>query len=86
VDSLTICSRPHLGCRQQDHGEPSLQGGKQSGAAADEVQPKATALLYTTRTLGGTLGVSIGGSVQLGALASTLKTRFAALPNRDEVR
>lgn len=48
-------------------------------------QPKATALLYTTRSLGATLGVSVGGSVQLGALASQLKVLFESLEARDQV-
>lgn len=48
-------------------------------------QPKATALLYTTRSLGATLGVSVGGSVQLGALASQLKILFEGLEARDQV-
>lgn len=48
-------------------------------------QPKATALLYTTRSLGATLGVSVGGSVQLGALASQLKVLFEGLEARDQV-
>ena len=48
-------------------------------------QPKATALLYPTRSLGATLGVSVGGSVQLGALASQLKVLFEGLEARDQV-
>lgn len=48
-------------------------------------QPKATALLYTTRSLGATLGVSVGGSIQLGALASQLKILFEGLEARDHV-
>ena len=51
----------------------------------DRCQPKATALLYTSRTLGGTLGVSLGSSVQIGVLGSTLRSRFASIPNCDEV-
>ena len=49
------------------------------------VQPKATALLYTVRTLGVALGVSIGGSIQIGALTTHLKLRFADHPDVDQV-
>ncbi|BEJ12342.1 hypothetical protein CspHIS471_0208020 [Cutaneotrichosporon sp. HIS471] len=38
--------------------------------------PKATALLYTVRSLGATLGVSLGGSIQVGALVRALRQRF----------
>ena len=50
-------------------------------------QPKATALLYTVRTLGGTLGVSFGGALQLGALTNGLRARFTrlGLSNTDEL-
>ncbi|CAD6575001.1 MAG: hypothetical protein TREMPRED_001269 [Tremellales sp. Tagirdzhanova-0007] len=47
--------------------------------------PKATALLYTVRTLGGTIGVSVGGSIQLGALNSSLKSSFADINNRQDI-
>jgi len=47
--------------------------------------PKATALLYTVRTLGVTLGVSIGGSIQIGSLISNLKRAFRDHPDRDKV-
>ncbi|WVQ75495.1 hypothetical protein IAR50_005120 [Cryptococcus sp. DSM 104548] len=49
------------------------------------VMPKATALLYTTRSLGATLGVSIGGSLQLGALASQLRFRFEGVDNQEQI-
>ncbi len=49
------------------------------------LQPKATAVLYTLRTLGGTLGVSVGGSIQLGSLTSNLRSRFADVDNSDSV-
>ncbi|ORY30040.1 multidrug resistance protein fnx1 [Naematelia encephala] len=48
-----------------------------------KAMPQATALLYTTRTLGGTIGVSMGGSIQLGALTSHLRSRLADAPNRE---
>ncbi|WWD20929.1 hypothetical protein CI109_105407 [Kwoniella shandongensis] len=54
-------------------------------AVDSKIMPKATALLYTTRSLGGTLGVSVGGSIQLGALVSHLKARFGDLSNGNEV-
>ena len=47
--------------------------------------PQATALLYTIRTLGGTLGVSVGGSIQLGALASGLRQRFVDVDNNEDI-
>jgi len=47
--------------------------------------PKATALLYTVRTLGVALGVSIGGSIQVGALAMNLKRAFSNNPDKDQV-
>ncbi|KIR64125.1 hypothetical protein I312_103936 [Cryptococcus bacillisporus CA1280] len=50
-----------------------------------KLMPKATALLYTTRSLGATLGVSVGGSIQLGALASQLKILFEGLEARDQI-
>ncbi|WWC89697.1 uncharacterized protein L201_004622 [Kwoniella dendrophila CBS 6074] len=50
-----------------------------------KIMPKATALMYTTRSLGATLGVSIGGSVQLGALASDLKKQFKDIDNGNEI-
>lgn len=43
--------------------------------------PKGTALLYTVRSLGSTLGVSLGGSIQVGALVHGLKKRFRGTPN-----
>ncbi|EIW66403.1 hypothetical protein TREMEDRAFT_45829 [Tremella mesenterica DSM 1558] len=45
-----------------------------------KLMPKATALLYMIRSLGVTLGVSTGGSIQLGALTSALKSRLSSLP------
>ncbi|WVF71816.1 hypothetical protein IAT40_006624 [Kwoniella sp. CBS 6097] len=50
-----------------------------------QMMPKATALMYTTRSLGATLGVSIGGSVQLGALASSLKRQLGGAENSNEI-
>ncbi|OCF71477.1 multidrug resistance protein fnx1 [Kwoniella mangroviensis CBS 8886] len=50
-----------------------------------KIMPKATALMYTTRSLGATLGVSIGGSVQLGALAGDLKKQFKGIDNGNEI-
>jgi hypothetical protein len=50
-----------------------------------KTMPKATALLYTIRSLGGTLGVSIGGSIQLASLASGLRSRFADVHGREKV-
>ncbi|ORX33406.1 multidrug resistance protein fnx1 [Kockovaella imperatae] len=47
--------------------------------------PKATALLYTVRTLGVALGISIGGSIQIGAFASQMKKQFGDYPGRDEI-
>lgn len=47
--------------------------------------PKATALLYTVRSLGATLGVSLGGSVQVGVLVSGLAKRFKGLPNSEGI-
>jgi hypothetical protein len=41
-------------------------------------QPRATALLYTVRSLGGTLGISLGASSQLGLLSHLLRI---ALPS-----
>lgn len=38
--------------------------------------PKATALLYTVRSLGATLGISLGGCVQIWALVRELRKRF----------
>ena len=48
-------------------------------AVDSAIMPKATALLYTVRTLGVTLGVSMGGAVQLGSLASHLNKSFVSL-------
>ncbi|WRT67494.1 uncharacterized protein IL334_004466 [Kwoniella shivajii] len=50
-----------------------------------KIMPKATALLYTSRSLGATLGMSLGGSVQLGALAGDLKIRFSGVENSNEI-
>ncbi|WVQ81247.1 hypothetical protein IAT38_003369 [Cryptococcus sp. DSM 104549] len=50
-----------------------------------KIMPKATALLYTTRSLGATLGVSVGGSLQLGALATHLRSQFSDIDNREEI-
>ncbi|WVQ99086.1 hypothetical protein IAU59_006218 [Kwoniella sp. CBS 9459] len=50
-----------------------------------QIMPKATALMYTVRSLGATLGVSVGGSVQLGALASSLKKQLAGAENSNEI-
>ncbi|WWC69120.1 uncharacterized protein I206_103056 [Kwoniella pini CBS 10737] len=50
-----------------------------------KIMPKATALMYTTRSLGGTLGVSLGASVQLGALVSELKKQFQNVENGDKI-
>jgi len=47
--------------------------------------PKATALLYTVRTLGVALGISIGGSIQIGAFTSQMHNRFGDYPNLDQV-
>lgn len=47
--------------------------------------PKATALLYTVRSLGATLGVSLGGSIQVGALVRALRARFSDVPGGDEI-
>lgn len=47
--------------------------------------PKATALLYTVRTLGVTMGVSIGGSIQIGSLAMNLRKVFADRRDREQV-
>lgn len=47
-----------------------------------ETMPKATALLYTVRSLGSTLGVSLGGSIQVGVLVSALETRFTGKHGR----
>lgn len=46
--------------------------------------PKATALLYTVRTVGVTLGVSIGGSIQIGSLAMNLRKAFADRSDREQ--
>jgi hypothetical protein len=46
--------------------------------------PKATALLYTVRTLGVALGVSTGGSIQIGALTMNLKRAFADHPDQPQ--
>jgi hypothetical protein len=42
--------------------------------------PRGTSLLYTVRSLGSTIGVSLGGSVQVGALVGALNSRFAGIP------
>jgi len=47
--------------------------------------PRATALLYTIRSLGVTMGISIGGSIQLGALSTQLRSRFWDVPNREQI-
>ena len=49
------------------------------------LQPKATALLYTVRILGGTLGVSFAGALQLSTLTSALRTSFATVPERESL-
>lgn len=54
-------------------------------AVDSKSMPQATALLYTLRTLGGTLGVSVGGSIQLGALTSNLRSRFADVDNSEDL-
>lgn len=54
-------------------------------AVDSKSMPKATAVLYTLRTLGGTLGVSVGGSIQLGALTMNLRSRFADIDNKENV-
>ncbi|WWC60765.1 uncharacterized protein I303_103341 [Kwoniella dejecticola CBS 10117] len=54
-------------------------------AVDSKIMPKATALMYTTRSLGATLGVSLGASVQLGALASDLKKQFRDVENGDKI-
>ncbi|EJT53053.1 hypothetical protein A1Q1_00060 [Trichosporon asahii var. asahii CBS 2479] len=41
-----------------------------------QTMPKATALLYTVRSLGATLGISLGGCVQIWALVRQLRKRF----------
>lgn len=41
-----------------------------------QTMPKATALLYTVRSLGATLGISLGGCVQIWALVRELRKRF----------
>lgn len=50
-----------------------------------ETMPKATALLYTVRSLGSTLGVSLGGSIQVGALVGALRKRFHGAHGRDVI-
>ncbi|ODN74574.1 hypothetical protein L202_06936 [Cryptococcus amylolentus CBS 6039] len=47
--------------------------------------PKATALLYATRSLGATLGVSIGGSIQLGALGTQLRAQFKGVDHQEQI-
>lgn len=47
--------------------------------------PKATALLYTVRSLGATLGVSLGGSIQVGALVRALRLRFSDVPGGEGI-
>jgi hypothetical protein len=47
--------------------------------------PKATALLYTVRSLGATLGVSLGGSIQVGALVRALRQRFSDVPGGEGI-
>ncbi|CAK9783937.1 MFS general substrate transporter [Cutaneotrichosporon oleaginosum] len=47
--------------------------------------PKATALLYTVRSLGATLGVSLGGSIQVGALVRALRHRFSDVPGGEGI-
>jgi len=47
--------------------------------------PKGTAVLYTVRSLGSTLGVSLGGSVQVGALVSALRANFRGVPNSEAI-
>ena len=54
-------------------------------AVDSKSMPKATALLYTIRTLGVTLGLSIGGSIQIGALTTKLRQAFAEEGNRELV-
>ncbi|KAL7423993.1 hypothetical protein Q5752_001578 [Cryptotrichosporon argae] len=49
------------------------------------MMPKAMALLYTVRALGATLGVSLGASIQIGALVAHLKTQFADIPDADAI-
>lgn len=45
-------------------------------------QPRATALLYTVRSLGGTLGISLGASSQLGLLSHLLRLALPDGPER----
>ncbi|GMK54125.1 hypothetical protein CspeluHIS016_0107110 [Cutaneotrichosporon spelunceum] len=47
--------------------------------------PKATALLYTVRSLGSTLGVSLGGSIQVGALVRALRQRFGGIAGGEAI-
>ncbi|BEI89438.1 uncharacterized protein CcaverHIS019_0208000 [Cutaneotrichosporon cavernicola] len=47
--------------------------------------PKATALLYTVRSLGATLGVSLGGSIQVGALVRALRQRFGDMAGGEAI-
>lgn len=47
--------------------------------------PKATALLYTVRSLGSTLGVSLGGSIQVGVLVRALRARFSDVRGGDKI-
>lgn len=44
--------------------------------------PKATALLYTVRSLGATLGISLGGCVQIWSLVRELRRRFVGPGSR----
>ncbi|KAK1925211.1 multidrug resistance protein fnx1 [Papiliotrema laurentii] len=54
-------------------------------AVDSKSMPKATALLYTVRTLGVALGVSTGGSIQIGALTMNLKRAFADHPDQPQI-
>jgi len=56
----------------------------QRGREADK-QPKATALLYTIRALGGTIGISSAGSIQLSSLTHSLRNVFKNEPNASQM-
>jgi hypothetical protein len=63
----------------------SLLAGQYASRHIGSRKMLTTALLYTVRTLGVALGVSIGGSIQIGALTSNLKRAFRDHPDRDKV-
>jgi hypothetical protein len=81
VFGVSVCTA----CGARRGGGQSYNGESHNATLISDnqliAQPKATALLYTLRTLGGTLGIAIGGSVQIGVLASELKKW---LPDSDD--